>query len=250
MSGEPNKDCNGHGTHVAAIVGSKTYGVAKKAKLVGVKVLSCSGKGSHSGVIAGIDWVKANAKKPATVNMSLGGGKSNAMNAAVDNLINSGVSMVVTAGNSSGDACQKSPASVLSAITVSSTTITDARSSFSKGGSCVDIFTPDSGIETLDIDSGSATRSSSANSMASPHVCGAVALYLGQDSYLSPSAVSLKILADFNSNRNLNSGSGTTNRMLVVGGSGKKQFTSSSEVQGQVRIYCQDPANYNSTTYG
>ena len=182
--------------------------------------------------------------------MSLGGGKSNTMNAAIENLVNSGVSTVVTAGNSSGDACQKSPASVLSAITVSSTTITDAQSSLSNGGSCVDIFAPDSGIETLDIDSGSATRSSSANFMASPHVCGAVALYLVQDSYLSPCAVSLKILADFNSNRILNSGSGKINRMLVVGGSGKNQSTSSSEVQGQVRIYCQDPANYNSIAYG
>ena len=116
-AGGSNVDCNGHGTHVAGTVGAKTYGVAKKAKLVGVKVLSCSGGGTWSGVIAGVNWVKANAKKPATANMSLGGGKNTALNTAVKALVASGVSTVVAAGNSNRDACSYSPASEPDVVT-------------------------------------------------------------------------------------------------------------------------------------
>ena len=198
VSGDPNIDCNGHGTHVAGTIGSKNYGVANKAKLVGVKVLSCTGGGTWSGVIAGINWVKDNARnrKPATANMSIGGGKSASVNAAVKALVESGVSTVVAAGNSNRDACSYSPASELTAITVGSTTNTDARSSFSNYGSCVDIFAPGSSITAPWIGSNTATRTISGTSMASPHVCGGAALYLGQDKNLSPDDLVQKMLDD------------------------------------------------------
>jgi len=216
-AGGPNTDCHGHGTHVAGTIGAKTYGVATKSKLVGVKVLSCTGGGTWSGVIAGINWVQKNARKPATANLSLGGGRSASVNYAIKSLVNSGVPTVVAAGNNNGDACQKSPASEPSAITVASTTSADTRSYFSNWGSCVDIFAPGSSIKSPWIGSNSATRTISGTSMASPHVCGAVALYLGQESSLSPAAVATKLLADSVTNTISNAGSGTPNRMLFVG---------------------------------
>jgi len=216
-AGGPNTDCNGHGTHVAGTIGGKTYGVATKSKLVGVKVLSCTGGGTYSGVIAGINWVQKNAKKPATANLSLIGGKSASLNNAIKSLVNSGVTTAVAAGNANRNACSYSPASEPSAITVASTTSADTRSYFSNWGSCVDIFAPGSSIKSPWIGSNSATRTISGTSMASPHVCGAVALYLGQDSNLSPTAVASKLLADSVTNTISNAGSGTPNRMLYVG---------------------------------
>ena len=215
-AGGSNVDCNGHGTHVAGTVGAKTYGVAKKAKLVGVKVLSCSGGGTWSGVIAGVNWVKANAKKPATANMSLGGGKNTALNTAVKALVASGVSTVVAAGNSNIDACRFSPASEPDAITVGSTTDTDARSSFSNWGTCVDIFAPESSIKAPWIGSNTATRTISGISMASPHVCGGAALYLGQNPNLTPTEILSNMLEDSIVDTITNVGTGSPNNFLYV----------------------------------
>ena len=139
-------DCNGHGTHVAGTVGGSTFGVAKSSLPRGVRVLNCSGSGSNSGVIAGVDWVRANHQAPAVANMSLGGGASSALDTAVNNLSNAGVAIAVAAGNSNTNACNSSPARAANAITVGSTTSTDARSSFSNFGSCLDLFAPGSGI--------------------------------------------------------------------------------------------------------
>jgi len=211
-----NYDCHGHGTHVAGTVGAKTYGVANKAKIVGVKVLSCGGGGTWSGVIAGVNWVKANAKKPATANMSLGGGRNTALNAAVKALVASGVSTVVAAGNSNRDACSYSPASEPDAITVGSTTNTDARSSFSNYGQCVDIFAPGSNIKAPWIGSNTATRTISGTSMASPHVCGGAALYLGMNPDLTPTELVEKMLKDSIANTITNVGSGSPNKFLYV----------------------------------
>ncbi|MFM9023187.1 MAG: S8 family serine peptidase, partial [Solirubrobacterales bacterium] len=149
--GNGTNDCNGHGTHVAGTVGGSTYGVAPETTLVPVRVLNCAGSGTFSGVIAGIDWVTANhaAGEPAVANMSLGGGYSASINTAVTNASNDGVTMVVAAGNSNADACNYSPASAPSAVTVGSTTSADARSSFSNFGSCVDIVAPGSNIRTI-----------------------------------------------------------------------------------------------------
>jgi len=175
--GGSGADCNGHGTHVAGTIGGSTYGVAKSSLLRGVRVLNCSGSGTNSGVIAGVDWVTNNHINPAVANMSLGGGVSSALDTAVNNLANSGVPIAVAAGNSNADACGSSPARAANAITTGSTTTTDARSSFSNFGTCVDIFAPGSGILSSWFSSDTATATLSGTSMASPHVAGVAALY-------------------------------------------------------------------------
>ncbi len=186
----PN-DCNGHGTHVAGTVGGSTYGVAKGVKLYGLKVLGCDGSGTNSGVIAGIDWVANNHVKPAVANMSLGGGASSATDSAVANLVASGVTVAVAAGNDNSNACNYSPAREPSAITVGSTTSTDARSSFSNYGSCLDIYAPGSSITSAWSNGG--TNTISGTSMASPHVAGVAALYLADNPTATPSQVEAAI---------------------------------------------------------
>ena len=176
--GNGTNDCNGHGTHVSGTVGGSTYGVAKNVTLVAVRVLDCNGSGSNSGVIAGVDWVSSNhtAGQPAVANMSLGGGASSALDTAVNNSINDGVTYAIAAGNSNANACNYSPARVANAITVGSTTSSDARSSFSNYGTCLDIFAPGSSITSSWSTSDTATNTISGTSMASPHVAGVAAL--------------------------------------------------------------------------
>jgi subtilisin family serine protease len=173
--GGTGADCQGHGTHVGGTVGGVTYGVAKAVRLRGVRVLNCSGSGTNSGVIAGMDWVRTNHIKPAVANMSLGGGYSSTVNTAANNLANAGVFLAVAAGNSSADACNYSPASAAAATTVGSTASNDTRSSFSNYGSCVDIYAPGSSITSAKLNGTSTTMSGT--SMASPHVAGVGALY-------------------------------------------------------------------------
>ena len=174
------QDCSGHGTHVAGTVGGSNYGVAPGVAIVPVRVLDCSGSGSTSAVIAGIDWVVANhaAGTPAVANMSLGGGRSSALDIAVRSAVADGVVFVVAAGNSTANACQSSPAGEPLAITVGATTSADARSSFSNYGSCVDVFAPGSSITSAWYTSTTASNTISGTSMASPHVAGVVALGL------------------------------------------------------------------------
>ena len=188
--GRNGQDCDGHGTHVAGTVGGSTWGVAKSVDLVAVRVLDCNGSGTFSGVIAGIDWVAANAQKPAVANMSLGGGASSSIDQAVNNAVASGVAFAVAAGNSNRDACTASPARAADAMTVGSTTSSDARSSFSNYGSCVDIFAPGSSITSAWYTSATATATISGTSMASPHVAGGAALYLETNPTASAAAVS------------------------------------------------------------
>ena len=176
--GRGTTDCNGHGTHVAGTVAGTTYGVAKRATVVPVRVLGCNGSGTNSGVVAGIDWVAANAVAPAVANMSLGGGASQATDDAVQRAVSRGVTMVVAAGNENQNACNVSPARAVNAITVGSTTRTDARSSFSNFGTCVDVFAPGSDITSAWYTGTTATSTISGTSMASPHVAGVAALYL------------------------------------------------------------------------
>ncbi|UTA46867.1 S8 family peptidase [Simiduia sp. 21SJ11W-1] len=182
-----SSDCQGHGTHVAGTVASSTWGVAKGATVVGVRVLGCNGSGTNSGVISGIDWVAQNHVKPAVANMSLGGGASTAVDNAVANLVNAGVVTVVAAGNDNSNACNYSPAREASAITVGSTAQGDARSYFSNYGSCVDIFAPGSSITSTSQSGGSTTMSGT--SMASPHVAGVAALYLAENPGATPAQV-------------------------------------------------------------
>lgn len=187
-------DCNGHGTHVAGTIGGSTYGVAKGVTLHPVRVLDCNGSGSTSSVIAGLDWVTQNHIKPAVINMSLGGGASTALDTAVNNAINAGVTVVVAAGNDNRNACRYSPARVSAAITVGATTSTDYRASFSNYGSCLDLFAPGQSITSAWYTSDTATNTLSGTSMATPHVTGAAALYLEKNPTAPPSQVASAIL--------------------------------------------------------
>jgi subtilisin family serine protease len=212
----PAADCNGHGTHVAGTVGGSTYGVAKGATLVAVRVLDCNGSGSNSGVIAGIDWVTSNhsAGAPAVANMSLGGGASSALDDAVRRSITDGVTYAVASGNSNVDACSSSPARVSEAITVNSSTSTDARSSFSNYGSCTDIFAPGSSITSAWYSSDTATNTISGTSMATPHVAGVAALYLAGNTSASPATVWAAIRDNASLNKITSPGTGSPNRLL------------------------------------
>lgn len=174
------EDCNGHGTHVAGTAAGSTYGVAKSAAIVPVRVLDCSGSGSYSTVISGLNWIAKNAPKTGktVASMSLGGGFSQTLNDAVTKLINSGTQVVVAAGNETTDACTKSPASTPSAITVGASDRANVFAVFSNYGRCVDILAPGVGIKSDWIKSTTATNTISGTSMATPHVSGAIARYL------------------------------------------------------------------------
>jgi aqualysin 1 len=213
--GQNSNDCNGHGTHVAGTVGGSTYGVAKGVSLYAVRVLDCAGNGSDSTVIAGVDWVRQNRVLPAVANMSLGGGASSALDTAVNNLINSGVTVAVAAGNDySQNACNYSPARVANAITVGSTTSTDAKSDFSNIGSCLDIFAPGSSIQSAWYTSDTATNTISGTSMATPHVAGVAALYLQNNTGATPSTVASQIINTSTTGRLTGIGTGSPNRLL------------------------------------
>lgn len=214
--GGGTNDCNGHGTHVSGTVGGTTYGVAKQVTLHPVRVLDCSGSGTVSGVVAGIDWVTSNAVKPAVANMSLGGSASTSLDDAVRNSINSGVVYAVAAGNDSADACNTSPARVSEALTVGATTSSDARSSFSNYGTCLDLFAPGSSITSSWYSSDTATNTIDGTSMASPHVAGTAALYLQSNPSATPSAVASAIINNATSGKVTNAGSGSPNRLLYM----------------------------------
>src|SRR5215203_144610 len=214
--GGSGADCNGHGTHVAGTIGGSTYGVAKSSMPRGVRVLDCNGSGSNSGVIAGVDWVRNNRINPAVANMSLGGGASSALDTAVNNLANSGVPIAVAAGNSNTNACNSSPARAANAITVGSTTTTDARSSFSNFGTCLDIFAPGSGILSSWWTSNTATATLSGTSMASPHVAGAAALYKQANPSASAATIRNALVNNATTNVVTNAGTGSPNRLLYT----------------------------------
>ena len=195
FAGGPNKDCNGHGTHVAGTVAAKdntsdVVGVAPGAPVTGVKVLGCGGSGSWSGVIKGIDWVTANAKKPAVANMSLGGGANTSVDDAVKKSADSGVFYAVAAGNDGANACNYSPARAgthSGVMTVAATDSGDKETSWSNFGNCVDIWAP--GASILSTRNGGGTTTMSGTSMASPHVAGGGALYLSTQTGASPGTV-------------------------------------------------------------
>ena len=217
-SGGSAQDCNGHGTHVSGTVGGATYGVAKGVSLVAVRVLDCSGSGSTSGVIAGVNWVAANHRSPAVANMSLGGGASTALDDAVRNAIASGVTFGIAAGNGNfigiaQDACKTSPARVAEAITVGATTNTDAKTSWSNYGNCVDIFAPGNNITSSWYTSNTATNTISGTSMATPHVVGVAAQYLALNPTATPAQVASAISA--NSTKGIVTSSKTTNNNLL-----------------------------------
>jgi subtilisin family serine protease len=213
-------DCNGHGTHVAGTVASATFGVAKAAHVVAVRVLDCWGWGTWSGVIAGVDWVTANRIRPAVANMSLGGGANSAADDAVRNSIAAGVTYVVAAGNDNVNACNVSPARVGEALTTGATDAADNRSVWSGGqasnfGSCVDLFAPGTNITSTWLNN--STWTDSGTSMAAPHVAGAAALYLQTNPWASPSTVRSVVLNNATIGvLGSNLGSGSPNRLLYT----------------------------------
>jgi subtilisin family serine protease len=212
--GRGTADCNGHGTHVAGTVGSAAYGVAKRVKLVPVRVLDCAGSGSTSGVIAGVDWVAKNHAGPSVANMSLGGEPSAALDAAVNRAVAAGVTFAVAAGNEHVSACSVSPARVPAAITVGATGRTDARAPYSNFGSCVDVWAPGSEITSTWWKSNTSTAVLNGTSMASPHVAGVAALYLQSHRTATPAAVRSAVVGSSTAAAVTSAGTGSTTRLL------------------------------------
>lgn len=224
-------DCDGHGTHVAGTVGGKTYGVAKKVRLVGVRVLNCAGYGSDADVIAGMDWVAANGRLPAVANMSLGDvvpsktmGTSSEIDDALRALIASGVTVAVAAGNGWGngtlgaDACQFPISNVEEAITVGASDATDTYTRWTNWGPCVDLFAPGLSITSAYNSSTTATATLSGTSMATPHVAGVAALVLDQAPGATPQEVRDAVVSSATQNviktHSLNTGATPNNHQL------------------------------------
>ncbi|MFJ6726684.1 S8 family peptidase [Streptomyces sp. NPDC091281] len=209
-------DGNGHGTHVATTIAGSTYGVAKKAKIVAVRVLDNNGSGTTAGVIAGIDWVTAHHAGPSVANLSLGGGASATLDAAVRRSISSGVTYAVAAGNSGANASSYSPARVTEALTVGATTSTDARASYSNYGSVLDLFAPGSAITAGWHTSDTATNTISGTSMATPHVAGAAAVYLANHTSATPAQVATALVNGATTGKVTGPGTGSPNRLLKL----------------------------------
>ncbi|MEN1728280.1 MAG: S8 family peptidase [Pseudomonadota bacterium] len=249
--GRGSNDCNGHGTHVAGTVAGATWGVAKAARIVPIRVLGCNGSGSNAGVIAGMDWVTANHVKPAVANMSLGGGASTTTDNAVSRMRNAGVTVVVAAGNENQNACNVSPGRSSAAITVGSTTSSDARSSFSNWGNCVDIMAPGSSITAPWYTSNSATNTISGTSMASPHVAGIAALYLAANPSASPAAVENAIFNNGSTGK-LSGLNGSPNLLAYSrfgGGGGNPPPSGPTELENGVAVSGQSGGTGSETFY-
>ncbi|HEX6042791.1 S8 family peptidase [Longimicrobium sp.] len=208
--GGNGQDCNGHGTAVAGIIGSSTYGVAKGVRLRAVRVLDCNGGGSVSGIIAGVDWVRVNHVDPAVANLSLSGALSSALNTAVGGLAGAGVFVAVQAGDNNASACNYSPASATAAVTVAASTITDARWSFGNVGSCVDLYAPGVNIPSI---GGTFTGTG----FATPHVTGAAALYKSGNPAASTATVTAWLKNNATPNVITGNPAGTPNLLLFIG---------------------------------
>uniref|UniRef100_A0AAU2JI46 S8 family peptidase n=1 Tax=Streptomyces sp. NBC_00049 TaxID=2903617 RepID=A0AAU2JI46_9ACTN len=213
---ETADDGNGHGTHVAGTIAGTAHGVAKKAKVVAVRVLDDNGSGTTEQVVAGIDWVTQNHSGPSVANMSLGGGADEALDAAVKRAIASGVTFAVAAGNESSDAGQGSPSRVPEALTVASSTEDDQQSDFSNFGSVVDLYAPGSEITSTWKDSDTAVKTISGTSMAAPHVAGAAALYLAANPSATPADTAAALTGAATAGAIKNPSSGTANKLLKV----------------------------------
>jgi len=217
-------DSQGHGTHCAGTAAGATFGVAPAAAVGSIKVLGDDGSGQWTWSYYALDWLAVSSTRPAVASMSLGGsGTQQAMAEAVDSAVNSGVTVVVAAGNSNSDACNFSPAFVPSAITVGSTTSTQSRSSFSNYGTCVDIWAPGSSVLSAGITSDSSSSTLSGTSMACPHISGGAALVLEQNPTLLSPQVLEQMLATAYTDEISDLRAGDTNKELYVGAGGAPQ---------------------------
>jgi subtilisin family serine protease len=192
--GNGTTDCTGHGTHVAGTVGGAKYGVAKGATLYSVRVLDCTGWGTWSQIIAGIDWVTQNRVLPAVANMSLEGTASSSVNQAVQASINAGVIFTVAAGNDAADACSYSPASASQALTAGASGYSDGVQGYSNYGSCVDLFAPGQAIRSAYYADDTSSILMAGTSTSAPHVAGVAALYLSVNPLATPAQVASAIV--------------------------------------------------------
>ena len=211
-------DCNGHGTHVAGTAVGTVYGVAKKATIHGVRVLDCQGSGSGSGILAGIDWVIANAQQPAVANLSLGtvGGRSTDQEVAVRNMVNANIAVAVAAGNDSKSACETSPAAEPAVLTVGATERTDRMASYSNFGTCLDLFAPGTDIISANYNNNTGSSTLSGTSMASPHVAGALAVKRAQNASVSAANVQVAVVSDTTPGKVTSMGANSPNKLLYV----------------------------------
>ena len=209
-----NTDCNSHGTHVAGTIGSASYGVAKGVRLHGVKMLNCSGSGTTSAAVNAVNWVRLNAQRPAVANTSWNWTPSSTLQTALVNMINSGVFLATSGGNTGSNSCDRLPRSILAAVAVASSTSTDARSSFSSTGSCIDIYAPGSSIRSTIPGGGNGLKSGT--SMSTPHVAGVAALYKSANGETSQANLQTWLINNATTgvlNGNL---AGTPNRLLFT----------------------------------
>ncbi|HJR07118.1 MAG TPA: S8 family serine peptidase [Pyrinomonadaceae bacterium] len=234
-AGGAGLDCNGHGTHVAGIIGGATYGVAKGAKLLSVRVLDCANQGPVTQIIAGADWLARNHVKPAVANLSFASGVGNdTLDLAVRNLIAAGITTVVAAGNNNGDASLRSPARVTEAITVAATDQNDTKTSLSNFGAVVDLFAPGAAIVSAHSTSDTAILSRTGTSSAAPFVAGTAARYLSGNRQATPDSVSKALVRNATPGKVVNAGAGSPN-LLLYRPDGKIAFQSGRD--GQVEIY-------------
>ncbi|WP_155374653.1 S8 family peptidase [Catellatospora vulcania] len=207
-----NTDCNGHGTHVAGTIGSTSYGVAKSATLHGVKWLNCAGSGTTSSAVAAVNWVRTNHVKPAVANTSWNMTYSSTLATALTNLMNAGVFLATSAGNTGGNSCDRLPRNLTAALVVAATTSTDARASYSSIGTCVDVYGPGSAIvSTLP---GNTTGSYNGTSMSTPHAAGIAVLYKATYGDASQATIHAWVINNATTGVVTGSLSGTPNRLL------------------------------------
>ncbi|KAI1306970.1 hypothetical protein EDD11_004646 [Mortierella claussenii] len=220
IDGSEDTDENGHGTHVSGTIGGASYGVAKKVNIVGVKVLGADGSGSTSGVVAGMDWVAQHATAgKSVVNMSLGGGKSKAIDDAAVRLFNANIPLIVAAGNRATlDACDGSPSGAANTLTVAASDKNDKTASFTSFGKCVEIFAPGVDITSSWIGATDAQNTISGTSMATPHVVGVAALYLSYNSLPTAQSVFDKLTSTATNGKIIGNLKGSPNKLVFNGG--------------------------------
>ncbi|MFI1195185.1 S8 family serine peptidase [Micromonospora sp. NPDC020750] len=213
----PADDCNGHGTHLAGTIGGTRYGVAKEVRIHPVRVLNCTGSGTTATVIAGIDWITANALRPAVVELAIGGPATTTLDTAVTNSINRGITYVTAGGSSGGNACNNSPGRVPAALTVVGTSSTDARMPNGNYGACIDLFAPGANIPSTWHTGDAATATISGGSAASAHVAGCAALALSANPGWTPAQVASYLVGRATAGVVTGVVAGTPNRLLYCG---------------------------------